>query len=200
MTWPSMKNAMEASYALSRFLVLLISHVHSDLQCNFTAWSTLGNGQNFFAKLLSKLNNLCGIGSGRIFALPLPKEKTRFHRFRFQLPLPHPWFRCLALFIRLRTWNQIETLQVLPWTEIEIKSKKFNGTSARAATSFGLPNIFTAMCVLSTRIVARLTIKVILTRAICLTPVRNPFGSRAMSPALFLFVPTCLTLNNRNVL
>ena len=31
MTWPSMKNAMDASYALSCSLVLLISHVHSDV-------------------------------------------------------------------------------------------------------------------------------------------------------------------------
>ena len=31
MTWPSVKNAMDASYALSRSLALLISHVHSDL-------------------------------------------------------------------------------------------------------------------------------------------------------------------------
>ena len=30
MTWPSVKNAMDASYALSRFIALLISHVHSD--------------------------------------------------------------------------------------------------------------------------------------------------------------------------
>jgi len=29
-TWPSMKNVMDVSYALSRSLVLLISHVHSD--------------------------------------------------------------------------------------------------------------------------------------------------------------------------
>ena len=48
--------------------------------------STLGNGQNFFAKLLSKSNNLCGSGSGRIFELPLLQKKDRFHRF--QLPLP----------------------------------------------------------------------------------------------------------------
>ena len=33
---------------------------------------TSGNGQNFFAKLLFKSSNLCGSGSGRIFALPLP--------------------------------------------------------------------------------------------------------------------------------
>ena len=31
MTWPSMKNAMDASYALSCSLALLISYVHSDL-------------------------------------------------------------------------------------------------------------------------------------------------------------------------
>jgi len=31
MTSPSMKNAMDACYALSRSLALLISHVHSDL-------------------------------------------------------------------------------------------------------------------------------------------------------------------------
>jgi len=36
MTWPSVKNAMDASYALSRSLALLISHFDSDLQCNFT--------------------------------------------------------------------------------------------------------------------------------------------------------------------
>jgi len=47
--------------------------------------STLGNGQIFFSKLLSKSNNLCGSGSGRIFALPLTLKKDRF---RFQLPLP----------------------------------------------------------------------------------------------------------------
>jgi len=48
----------------------------------------LGNGQNVFAKLLFKSNNLCG--SGRIFALPLPlpQKKDRFNGFRFQLPLP----------------------------------------------------------------------------------------------------------------
>jgi len=48
--------------------------------------STLGNGQNFFAKLLSKSNNPCG--SSRIFALPLPlpQKKDRFHSF--QLPIP----------------------------------------------------------------------------------------------------------------
>jgi len=55
--------------------------------------STLGNGQNYFAKLLSKLNNLRGSGSGRIFALLLPQQEDRFHRFRFQLPLPHPWLQ-----------------------------------------------------------------------------------------------------------
>ena len=32
MTWPSMKNAMDISYAFSRSLVLLTSHVHSGLQ------------------------------------------------------------------------------------------------------------------------------------------------------------------------
>jgi len=37
----------------------------------------LGNGQNFYAKLLSKSNNLCG--SGRIFGLPLSQKKDRFH-------------------------------------------------------------------------------------------------------------------------
>jgi len=41
----------------------------------------------YFTKLLFKSNNLCGSGSGRIFALPLPQKKDRF---RFQLPLPHP--------------------------------------------------------------------------------------------------------------
>jgi len=70
MTWPSMKNAMDASYAFSRSLALLTSYVLSD----------------FFAKLLSKSNNLCGSGSGRIFALPLPQKKDRFHRFRFHNP------------------------------------------------------------------------------------------------------------------
>jgi len=38
--------------------------------------STLGNGQNFLAKLLSKSNN--PYGSGRIFALPLTQKKDRF--------------------------------------------------------------------------------------------------------------------------
>ena len=47
---------------------------------------TSGNGQNFFAKLPFKSNNLCGSGSGRIFALPLP----------------HPCVACRAsLFIKL---------------------------------------------------------------------------------------------------
>jgi len=52
----------------------------------------LGNGENFFAKLLSKSNNLCGSGSGRIFALPLPFPQKKA---RFQLPLPHPWLKFL---------------------------------------------------------------------------------------------------------
>ena len=39
--------------------------------------SALGNGQNFFAKLLFESNNLRG--SGRIFALLLPQKKDRFH-------------------------------------------------------------------------------------------------------------------------
>jgi len=49
--------------------------------------------KTFFAKLLCKSNNPRGSGSGRIFALPLPQKKDRFHHFRFQLPLllPHPW-------------------------------------------------------------------------------------------------------------
>jgi len=37
MTWPSIKNAMDASYAFSRSLVLLISHVHSDLRYSVTS-------------------------------------------------------------------------------------------------------------------------------------------------------------------
>ena len=78
MTWPSMKNAMNASYALSRSLTLLISHVHSDLLSNFTVSSTLENGQSFFAKLLYKSNSLCGSGSGRIFALPLPASASTY--------------------------------------------------------------------------------------------------------------------------
>ena len=38
---------------------------------------------------------LCGSGSGGFFALPLPlpQKKDRFHRFRFQLALPHPCFK-----------------------------------------------------------------------------------------------------------
>jgi len=48
----------------------------------------IGKWTKFFAKLLSKSNNLCGSGSGRIFALPLPQKKDRF-----QLPLPHPRFQ-----------------------------------------------------------------------------------------------------------
>jgi len=86
MTWPSMKNAMDASYALSRPLALLIWHVHSDLySATSPLQSTLGNGQNFFTKLLSKSNNLCGSGSGRIFALPLPLLQKK-DRFRFHIP------------------------------------------------------------------------------------------------------------------
>jgi len=56
------------------------------------------------------------------------------------------------------------------------------------------------MKIVSTRIVARLTMKVILTRAICLTMVRSWFGSLAMCLPLFLFVLISPTLNNRNVL
>jgi len=70
--------------------------------------STLGNGQNFFAKLLSKSNNLCG--SGRIFALPLPQKKDRF-----QLPLPHP---CLVLCYFLSLYlmiNVIGSLKLKSW-------------------------------------------------------------------------------------
>ena len=93
MTWPSMKNAMDASYALSHSLALLILHVHSDLSYSATSplKSTWGNEQNFFAKLLSMSNNLCGSGSGRIFTLPLPFPLLqKKDRFRFQLLLPHP--------------------------------------------------------------------------------------------------------------
>jgi len=54
--------------------------------------------------------------------------------------------------------------------------------------------------IVSTRIVARLTMKVILTRAICLTLVRSRFSSGALCLALFLFVLKFPTLNNRNVL
>ena len=56
------------------------------------------------------------------------------------------------------------------------------------------------MKIVSTRIAARSTMKVILTREICLTLVRNRFGSRAMYLAQFLFVLMCPTLNNRIVL
>ena len=51
--------------------------------------STKDSRTNFFS-LHSSL--LCGSGSGGFFALPLslPQKKYRFHRFRFQLPLPHP--------------------------------------------------------------------------------------------------------------
>ena len=52
--------------------------------------STKDSRTNFFFSLHSSL--LCGSGSGGFFALPLPQKKDRFHRFRFQLPLPlsHP--------------------------------------------------------------------------------------------------------------
>ena len=93
MTWPSMKNAMDASYSLFFYLVCSRYWYRTFIQ-TYSATSplksTLGNGQNVFAKLLSKPNNLSG--SGRIFALPLPQKKDCFHHF--QLPLPHP---CLEL-------------------------------------------------------------------------------------------------------
>jgi len=54
--------------------------------------------------------------------------------------------------------------------------------------------------IVSARIAARLTMKDILTRTICLTLVKSVFGSRAMYLALVLFVLTYPTLNNRNVL
>ena len=64
--------------------------------------STLGNGQNFFAKLLSKSNNLCGSGSGGTSALPLPQKEDLF-----QLPLPHPWlWPCNAkIMVTEKRWN-----------------------------------------------------------------------------------------------
>jgi len=46
-----MKNAMDASYALSRSLALLISHVHSDLQCNFTAEIHIGKWTKLFRQV-----------------------------------------------------------------------------------------------------------------------------------------------------
>ena len=51
--------------------------------CDNSTSPTSGNGQNVFAKLLFKSNNLCGSVSGRIFALTLPSKK---HRFRFHIP------------------------------------------------------------------------------------------------------------------
>jgi len=81
MTWPSMKNAMDASYALSRSLTLLISHVHSDLQCNFTVSSTLGNGQNFFGSYSSSQ-----ITCVEAEEVEFSRFRFRFHRFRFHIP------------------------------------------------------------------------------------------------------------------
>ena len=56
---------------------------------------TLGNGQNFFAKLLFQSNNLYGSGSGRIFALPLPRKKDRFHISGLNTEMGKKGFLCL---------------------------------------------------------------------------------------------------------
>ena len=74
----------DASYTFSCPLALLISHGRSDLLCNFTVYSTLGNGQNFFAKLLFKSNNLCG--SGRVEFCASASASTE----KGPLLLPHP--------------------------------------------------------------------------------------------------------------
>jgi len=86
--------------------------------------STLGNRQNFFAKLLSKSNNLCGSGSGRIFALPLllPQKKDRFHRF--QLPLPHPWLYG-SMTIETNSFETTFTWDVFMWDHIYFRSHSF---------------------------------------------------------------------------
>ena len=52
--------------------------------------STKDSRTNFFS---SSILPLCGSGSGGIFRASAPTEKDRFHCFRFQLPLPHPWFK-----------------------------------------------------------------------------------------------------------
>ena len=48
--------------------------------------------KGYIGKVSLGTPDLFGSGSGRIFALPLPlpQKKDRFHRLRFQVPLPHP--------------------------------------------------------------------------------------------------------------
>jgi len=86
MTWPSMKNAMDASYPLSRSLALLISHVHSDLQCNFTV-----NPHWEMGKTISPSYSSSQITYVEVEMVEF--SRFRFHRFYFQLPLPHPWLQ-----------------------------------------------------------------------------------------------------------
>jgi len=65
-------------------------------------------------------------------------------------------------------------------------SEVFTTTKKLCSTNWSSLELTYRMKIVSTRIVARLTMKVILTRAICLTLVRNRFGSRAMYLALFV--------------
>jgi len=76
----------------------------------------------------------------------------------------------------------------------------FTTTKKLCLTNWSSLELMYHTTIVSTRIVARLTMKVILTRTICLTLVKSVFGSRAMYLALVLFVLTYPTLNNRNVL
>ena len=48
-----------------------------------------GKWTQLFRQVALKSNNLCGSGSGGIFALPLPQKKDRFYRFRFHIPAYH---------------------------------------------------------------------------------------------------------------
>ena len=72
--------------------------------CCYGTYIQTGNGQKIFAKLLFKSNDLCGSGSGRIFALPLQQTKDRFHRFRFHIP---GWrkYLCLERKVKGRGYN-----------------------------------------------------------------------------------------------
>jgi len=72
-------------------LYLLLSHYwyRTSIQ-TYSATSPLNphcEMNKFYAKLLLKWNKLCGSGSGRISALPLPlpQEKDRFHLLRFHI-------------------------------------------------------------------------------------------------------------------
>jgi len=48
--------------------------------------SSIAKLKGYIGKVSLGTPDLCGSGSGRIFALPLTQKKECFHRFRFHIP------------------------------------------------------------------------------------------------------------------